>query len=229
MSHHVFCHIYIKAISLHQWPVSNWALQATQMMWNLPTSPGWPSKFCHIFKQKWAALFLNVSTTPRLCMLVLRHTNTCWMRYMLMLIQMADVFQRNSSLVALVERNGCDSALSPAPGSGPRAAALITTCTPGHQPPLHFNRNPQICCEWSPLGGFFPFITTVQSAAAPNLLNLPKKNVHLRTSTGNERWMEAAGAACSPLWHTSPIEKQHSRVLQYYISFMFIILCLLHS
>lgn len=181
-------------------------------MWNLPTSPGWPSKFCHIFKQKWAALFLNVSTTPRHCMLVLRHTNACWMSYTLMLIQMADVFQRNSSLVELVERNAFDSALSPAPGSGPGAAALITTCTPGHQPPLHFNRNPQICCEWSPLGGIFPFIATVQSAAAHNLLNHPKKNVHFRTSTGNERWMKAVGTACSPLWHTSQIEKPHQSV-----------------
>lgn len=91
-----------------------------------------------------------------------------------MQIQMADVFQRNS-LVELVERNGRDSALLPAPGPGPGAAALITTCTPGHQPPLHFNRNPQICCECSPLGVFFPFIATVQSAASHNLLNRPKK------------------------------------------------------
>lgn len=161
-------------------------------MWNLPTSPWWPSKFCPIFKQKWAALFLNVSTTPRHRMLVLRHTSASWMSYTLMLIQMADVFQRNSSLVELVERNGFDSALSPAPGSGPGAAALITTCTPGHQPPLHFNRNPQICCKWSPLGGIFPFIATVQSAAAHNLLNHPKKcplqNVNRKWKMNESGW-----------------------------------------
>lgn len=64
----------------------------------------------------------------------------------LVVIQKADVLQWNSSLVVLVEWNDFDSVSCTPLGSGPRAAVLITTHTPAHQP-IHFNWNPQTEAE----------------------------------------------------------------------------------
>lgn len=108
---------------------------------------------------------------------------------------MADVLQWNSSLVVLVDWSDFDAVLCASLGSGPGAAALITTHPPA-RPPHHFSWNPQIC--ESPQR-HFPFYHKRSEGVSQLRGTTPSisKNVHFRMSTGNERQMKKVQTAPS--------------------------------
>lgn len=128
---------------------------------------------------------------------------------MLILIQMADVLQRNSSLVELVEWNDFDSVFAPLWAWGPgQLRSLQRTHLATH--PLHFNRNPQICCKWSPLRGIFPLSQACSQLLLHTTLSITK-NVHFRVSTGNERWKKKVETASKNL-HKPQVKWNDTRV-----------------
>lgn len=161
-------------------------LQAPPLMWNLPTSPEWPSHF-QVARRTFPERIAGAACfKTHACQLNELHANANWSG-------------RCLAAKVIIGWNCTVKWLWLWPVLGEQPGQLRSLPTWPSAGPLHFNRNPRIFCEWSPLGGFLPPLWQPPLATS----SISHRNVHFRASTGNGRWMKAVRSAWRPLWHTS--------------------------